>query len=412
MEPTTQDRLCYRDGERFAEPVLENLRPMARRILRILFLGVLASGSTLLARIGRAVWPRKPIKTAINLLSAYLVNSRVPMERIRRDHLRQQAAKVDQDAWVYIDPSDAAKPYARILEHLAYVRDASRDIIVKGYWTLHGVAVNGVSSAVGLLTEIFSVENPETPSFPGFVQAQMQRLDEALGLRGIFVLDQGLSSDDQIQFLSRRERRFVMRIVESRRINDEKGEDLGILADLGCSVPYEYTVWTRSSEEKKLRAWELFWCSVQLPDVPGFTYALICVRWIHQGEVKHFFLLTNLRVPTGAHAGRVLLGYLGRQVVEDYIRFNKQEVKIEGFLVQKFERISRIVWVAGWVANFLVEQDQMGVRRKLYFIRELKTLVKKWKELWTLAAWGFQLGLRRVLRKRSPRSVISGAAGP
>lgn len=411
MEPTTQDRLCFQDAEEFAKPVLKTLRPMARRIAWTLLLGVVASGSTMLSRIARAVWPRKPIRTAINLLSRYLVNTRVPMEKIREAHLKQQAQKVVRDAWVYIDPSDAAKPYARVLEHLAYVRDASLDRIVKGYWTLHAVASNGPGSVVGLMTEIFSVENPETPSFPGFVLSRVERLDEALQRNEVFVLDQGLSSDDMIGELHRRERKFVARITAARRVLDEKGMELGILDDLGPSVPYGHRVRTLNTDQTRRREWDLFWCTVQLPGIAGPVFRLVCVRWLHEAELHYFFLLTNLEVRAPWQAERVLLGYLGRQLVEDYIRFVKQQVQMEGFLVQPFERISRIVWVAGWAANFLLEQDGMGLRRRTYFIREVKALVKPWKELWTLAAWGFALSLRRMLHVRSPRTVSCPSAG-
>src|SRR3990170_648595 len=132
---------------------------MAMAIMGNLFLGVLASGSTLLTRIGMSLWPQRSVRTSINLLSRYLVNTRVPMQQVRKDHLAQQAQKVRENAWIYIDPSDVAKPYARILEHLAWVRDASEDDIVKGYWTLHAIASNTPEESVGLMTEIFSVEN-------------------------------------------------------------------------------------------------------------------------------------------------------------------------------------------------------------------------------------------------------------
>jgi hypothetical protein len=406
MEPTRQDQLCLQDAKEFANPVLNRLKPMARGIMRNLFLGVLASGSTLLTQIGRALWPRKPIRTAINLLSRYLINSRVPMKKVRAEHLKQQAAKVRQNAWVYIDPSDVAKPYARILEHLAFVRDASLDRIVMGYWTLHAIALNAAAEAVGLMTEIFSVENPQTPSFPGFVQACVEALHEALGACGIFVMDQGMDSDEMIGLLSRKERRFVLRVRQTRRVMDANGHDLGLLEDLGPSVPYEHRIWTWDAQEKKRRAWDLFGCSVRLEAVPGAIFGLVCVRWRHGGQLHYFYLLTNLPITAAWRIDQVLKGYLGRQLVEDYIRFVKQQVQMEKFLVQKFERISRLVWVVGWVANFLVEQNRMGVRRLRYFVRELKALVKEWKERWTLAAGGFALALCRSFRRRAPNLIL------
>lgn len=406
MEPTAQDRSCYRDAEEFAKPVLKSFGSMASGILRTLFLGMLASGSTRLTRIGRAIWPRKPIRTSENLLSRYLVNSRVDMTRVRHAHLSQQARKVDRDAYVYIDPSDAAKPYARVMEHLAWVRDGDQKQIVHGYWTLHVVACNGPGEVVGLGTEIFSVEDPRTPSFPGFVHSRIGEVDEALGPKGIFVLDQGLTSDEQIRQLVGRRRRFIGRIVESRAVQAGNGQELGILADFGRSVPYDYRVVTWDSQKKRQRYWDLFWTTVRLPGIEEVEFGLVCVRWRHRGEMKYFFLLTNQPLMKGWNAERVLSGYLRRQVVEDYIRLLKEEVEMEDFLVQRFERIYRIVWVAGWVANFLVEQNAMGVRRMRTFIRRVKALVKNWKEKWTLAAWGFADALSRILRRRAPPAIL------
>ena len=81
---------------------------------------------------------------------------------------------------------------------------------------------------------------------------------------------------------------------------------------------------------------------------------------------------------------------------------------MEKFLVQKFERINRLVWIVGWVTNFLVEQNQMPKRRLRTFIRQLNVLVKKWKERWTLAAGGFAMAMRRLLQTHSPYRLFHG----
>jgi len=128
--------------DRFLEPFSKGLKAPVVRLVRDMVRGMLAGGKVLLSAMvretpdGTTLGSRE--KRFSTLLASRHWDEQVPSEGL----LAEGAGRLGRRTLILVDISEMAKPYARKMEHLAWVRDGSQSRggqaarLVPGYWLL------------------------------------------------------------------------------------------------------------------------------------------------------------------------------------------------------------------------------------------------------------------------------------
>jgi len=219
--------------------------------VREILYGVQARGSVRLSEIGRALGERTRLKKVIERLGRQL--GRVGLrERVRENLLTEASRLVGNDTLLVVDPTDLAKPYARKMEYLAEVRDGSKREISTGYWCLTVVAASrATAQIVPLYQELYSQEAPEFESENRQILDAIERVAEATGERGLWVMDRAGDRrrilvpllDDGRRFLIRFRGDRHLRLPEEEETKDpDKTSFSAFELAATCPLPYQETI--------------------------------------------------------------------------------------------------------------------------------------------------------------------------
>lgn len=136
-------------------------KPLQKFLQQMLF-GIIASGSLVLAKIGRSLEEEIRLKYTEKRLS-YQLNSRSwAVEGLRTAYLKKVASKITPRTVIAVDLTDLSKPYAQKMEGLSTVRDEDKDELSAGYWVLIIEAIRPDGKHIPLWLEAFS---PEAKAF-------------------------------------------------------------------------------------------------------------------------------------------------------------------------------------------------------------------------------------------------------
>ncbi len=102
--------------------------------------GLSASGSVRLTEIARSLEEDIPLHATHKRLSRNLAD-KVLAPNIEEKVLQLGAQRITEKTLLIVDPTDLQKKYAKKMQYLACVRDASEKTIGKGYWMCDGLAV-------------------------------------------------------------------------------------------------------------------------------------------------------------------------------------------------------------------------------------------------------------------------------
>lgn len=149
---------------RFSGKLSAGLLKVARRAVREILYGMQARGSVRLAEIGRALEEETALKKVIERLGRQLGWTEI-RPQVRKNLLDLGAAKGGEETLLVTDLLDLSTPYAKKIEHLAAVRDASAGKITEGYECAKVLVVETSSpDVVPLCQELYSSEAPEFAS--------------------------------------------------------------------------------------------------------------------------------------------------------------------------------------------------------------------------------------------------------
>ena len=105
---------------------------------------------------------------------------------------RQAMAKhIHPDTPIIIDLTDLAKPRAKKMKYLAYVRDGSEHKLVPGYWCTEVYAHLKNKRVLPLALDVFSIDDPAVGSQNLQIARTVEAVNEALDGKGIWVADRG-----------------------------------------------------------------------------------------------------------------------------------------------------------------------------------------------------------------------------
>jgi hypothetical protein len=332
------------------------------RVLRELTTGIVFTGSVQLANAARLFsTTENQLAGAVERMSTHLSDPKWDHRDWAGGVLHQLTDAVEEDDLIPLDGTELAKPYARHLQYVCTVRDASRvgDPLVNGFWCWGAYHWSSTQETLNpLMLRPWSTRQPYFRSENDLLIRWMWMLREATAGRGIWLIDRGGDRPDILSALLKMQKRWIVRLRSDRALVGPDGttRSAGVWAD-----------WALQHQLERGRAVTL---AVSLPeqDVPqsGTMPKLYLEVPIHtfmrNGKEERWILLTCGLI--GRHVGprQIRRAYGLRWRAEDGKRFLGQIGQVERFLVRSFVSLERTLWcvsLAGGFLSFLQREEPL-----------------------------------------------------
>ena len=333
----------------FSGNVSQGLPKVSQRLVREVLYGVQARGSVLLSEIGRSLGEATRLKKIIERLGRQLERSGL-RQQVRENLLTLAAPRITADTLLVVDPTDLSKRYARSMEYLARVRDGSEGKLADGYWCLEVVAVQrGTAQVIPLYQELYSQEAPDFLSENQEILGAIEAVSQAVGGRGIWVMDRGGDREELLKPLLESGKAFLIRQRGDRHLIWRRSAQAVEAIAARCRRPYRQTIIKQTGEEEKIYDLRFGATPVRFPGVDR-PLMLVVVEGLGR---RPLMLLTTLPVRRSYKSvWRVVESYLARWRVEETIRFIKQSYQLEDIRLLLYERLRTMVTLVMAVAYF------------------------------------------------------------
>jgi hypothetical protein len=328
--------------------------------------GIQARGSVRLSEVARSLVEKTSVKKRIDRLSRNL--GRVGLgDKISAEILAEGAGRIEADTLLILDPTDISKKYAKKMEYLAEVRDASEKEQGKGYWVDTVVGARPDSSEIiPLVHRLYSQNAGDFVSENHELLDLVSKVYRATEGRGIFVLDRGGDRRRLYKQLLREETpvRFIIRQRGDRHVlHGGRLRETLELAET-CKTPYAETVIKHKDGREKAYFIQFGWCPVRLPEHPEKPLWLVVAKGF---GAKPLMLLTTEPMSRNRKVvWWVIQAYLTRWRVEDTIRFIKQSYNLEDIRVLTYERLKNMAALVLAAAFFTAVR--IGYKPKLQIL--------------------------------------------
>jgi hypothetical protein len=362
----------------FLKNIGKNLSMPDKKFLRDAVIGLLRSGKPIVCQMARHL-PNQRTKflSRLDRLEAHLVKNNDFDNKLKSVLPEAWLPFVQDDTPIILDLSDIAKPYAKKMDYLATVRDASTGELVNGYWLVELYASLSRKNPVPVLLEAFSHKEPDNPGQNPVVLAAVHKIFEITNKRGVLVVDRGFDGWVMFEDWLDNKYRFVARLVGNRHLMQVYGsyrQWLPIRADqLAERTPtvHRFDKLVKRYGKPSFRITQIGWVNVRLP---GRDEDLTLVVSRLAGVNKPMMLLTNLTVQNHKDAKRILRFYMRRWECEEAIRFLKSHVNLEKIRTFRWTAIRRLVLLSMLVMMYLgwlVEEHPNLCDRLVYLSQPL-----------------------------------------
>lgn len=351
----------------FLKPLGMNVDRGPLRVLRELVAGIVFTGSVQLTNAARLFChDSAQLADAVERMSHHLADPDWNHDEWAAAVMRRLTEPIEEFDLIPIDETELAKPYARRMQHLCVVRDASRvgDPLVNGYWCF---GAHHWSPAYDTLTPLML--RPYSPNRPGYLSENdlitrwFWTLRQATGGRGVWLIDRGADRPEILSALLRVQRRWIVRLREDRRLLGPDGSirSAGAWAD-----------WALANRPHRGNAVTL---KVSLPADNVRQYANPPILWlivptytfVRNGKPDRWVLLSAGLIDDHAGPRQVRYHYALRWRAEDAKRFLGQSWHLEKFLTRSFVALERMLWCVCLAGGFLatLQQEEPDWSRRL-----------------------------------------------
>ena len=331
------------------------------------------------------------LEHAVKRLSEHLANPCWDHREWAGEVLAEQTRHVQDDDLIPMDATELAKPYARKMQYVCLVKDASRvgDPLVSGYWCWGAYHWSVRRETLNpLMLRPYSTLQPRYLSENDLVLQWMWTLRESTAGRGIWVIDRGADRPAILSGLLRVQKRWIVRLREDRQLIGPDGtrHSAGQWAD-----------WALAHQPQRGRAVTL---PVQLPaeqipqfgSSPSLHLVVPTYSFIRNGKPDRWVLLTCGLI--GHHVGprQVRYDYALRWRAEDAKRFLGQIWHVERFLTRSFLALERMLWCLVLANGFLARLQCRAPRLS----RQLETEVVYWDKPYKISGYRMARGLQAI----------------
>mgnify|MGYP005859554347 CR=1 FL=1 len=348
------------DVQRLVSLLHDYIRPLGMlaqqgplRAMRELTAGIVFTGSVQLSNAARLfVHTPGQLRDAVKRLSLHLADRHWNHQEWAAAVLQHLADSVEEDDLIPIDGTELAKPYARRMQYLATIRDASRvgDPLVNGYWCFGAYHWKpSCSSLSPLMLRPWSTRQPMFRSENDLMDRWFWTLRQATAGRGIWLMDRGGDRPELFTSLLRCQPRWIVRLRKDRPL---AGPD-GTVRSAG-----QWATWALANRPERGRAVTL---PVHLPIrdvvqphglqplwlvVPTYTFG-------REEKKERWILLTRGLIDQHVGPRQTRYEYALRWRAEDAKRFLGQIWHVERFLTHWFLALERMLWCVCLAGGFL-----------------------------------------------------------
>jgi hypothetical protein len=266
-----------------------------------------------------------------------LADSKSYLKQLWSNYLSLVRRRLDIDSLFIVDLTDLAKPYAKKLQYLAYVRDGDKDCLVPGYWCMEVYCLDKDGIIWPVILWPYSLEAEGQLSENAQILQILSQLDEYFGEGfGIYVCDRGFDRLSLIEPFLASKRHFIIRQRGDRMVVLNNGVRI-ILRDLVEHLFAQSGDW-------------LVYRKVYLPDSPKPLYV---VAYRTTGYNQPVILLTDMVAENFELALQIRNGFTRRWDCETSIEFLKSKIGLERFAVRRYKSMQRLIFLAGLAMAFL-----------------------------------------------------------
>ena len=328
--------------DEFMTPIMAEADKPRRKFLRQSLGAILLSGSLIVSKLARWIHDDcSDIFYRLKRLLNHLVAPRADLGPMVKAYRETLAKHIHPDTPIIIDMTDLAKPRAKKMKYLAYVRDGSEHKLVPGYWCTEVYAHLKNKRVLPLALDVFSIDDPAVGSQNLQIARTVGAVNQALDGKGIWVADRGFDGLNMYETWFSLKCNFVVRQRGDRYVVTASGVRI-IERDLIEHIRHH---WSRAD-------WgdNMVFSKVYLPDNPQSLY--LVGSWL-AGVEEPLILLTTMVVENLRQAQQIVGYYKRRWVCEEASQFLKSRVGLERFRIRRYEAIRRLVILAMLAMGFL-----------------------------------------------------------
>ena len=367
----------------FSGELCVGMGKVAARFVEETVFGLSASGSVRLTEIGRSLEEDIPLHATHKRLSRNLAEKSLG-SCLEKSVLTLGAKRVTDKTLLIIDPTDLQKKYARKMQYLATVRDASEKVIGKGYWMCDVVGCEvGSSEITPLAQELWSQEAPDFTSENKQILSLVERVRSATNYKGVLVYDRG---GDRREFLVPWTKdsscHYIIRQRGDRNLLYRGRLQSGLSLAESCNTPYASTIIKEKQGEERAYSIQFGFVPVRLPEFPERHLWLIVVKGF--GRKPLMLLTTEPMRRNRKILWWIVEAYITRWRVEDTIRFIKQSYDIEDIRVLTYDRLKNMavlvlaasyfaaVWLGTKAKLNILATHAMNAAKRLFGIPDFR----------------------------------------
>ncbi len=326
----------------FMAPIMAQADKPRRKFLRQALGAILLSGSLIVSEFARWIHDDcSDIFYRLKRLLNHLVSPRADLQPMVQAYRQTMARHIHPDTPIIIDLTDLAKPRAKKMKYLGYVRDGSEHKLVPGYWCVEVYAHLKKKRVLPLALDVFSIDDPAVGSQNLQIARTVEAVNEAIDHRGIWIADRGFDGLNMYETWFSLNYHFVVRQRGDRYVVTGTGVRI-IERDLVEHIRHR---WAQTNSPTNI-----VFSKVHLPDNSKPLYLL--GSWL-PGTEKPLILLTTMVVENLQQARKIIWYYRQRWVCEEASQFLKSRVGLEHFRIRRYEAIQRLVILAMIAMGFL-----------------------------------------------------------
>ncbi len=343
--PRQVRRRLYAFGRQAARPFSDSRR---RQFIEDMIDGLVIGGHVHLTKIARAIGDgRANIHSVEKRLSGHLGSEHWDMSPMADELLERSAAMVGEETLITADLTDLAKYYARVLQGLGRVRDASdpdkrtapgymifEAYVRVGRWQLFPLLIEPLKTYAGAPTS----ENNE-------ILAYVLRVHQATQGRGTWLWDRGADRDELMLPWLKHRVGFVVRQRGDRHVCLADGQRMAVHA---LAAQLQPPAWPRRWPKRGYTTCQEVW----LPEAPQHALLLV-VHWRRPNDPPLLLLASPQARRPGRRAEWFVKAFGKRWGVEDATWGIKQRFHLEAFLVRSWMSIRRLLWLVAWAFFWL-----------------------------------------------------------
>ena len=326
----------------FMAPIMAKADKPRRKFLHQALGAILLSGSLIVSEFARWIHDDcSDIFYRLKRLLNHLVCPRADLQPMVQAYRQAMAQHIHPDTPIIIDLTDLAKPRAKKMKYLAYVRDGSEHKLVPGYWCVEVYAHLKNKRVLPLALDVFSIDDPAVGSQNLQIARTVEAVNEAIDRRGIWIADRGFDGLNMYETWFSLNCHFVVRQRGDRYVVTGTGVRI-IERDLVEHIRHH---WAQTNSPNNI-----IFSKVYLPDNSKPLY--LVGSWL-EGAEKPLILLTTMVVETLQQAQQIIRYYKRRWACEEASQFLKSRVGLERFRIRRYQAIQRLVILAMIAMGFL-----------------------------------------------------------